>query len=151
MNSEELNRRAAELTGRAADLYSRVHRREETLRVARERAVAATGEASSPDGSVRVTVDAGGMVTGLDLAPSAPASDPSRLAALVVRVAQEAAGRARAAVRAVYTPLQREGVLRDAPVLLPEPSPAHQAPPPRPRPQPRDDDFDRPVLRDEGW
>ncbi|MEV8439847.1 YbaB/EbfC family nucleoid-associated protein [Actinosynnema sp. NPDC051121] len=150
MNSEELNRRAAELTGRAAEVYSRVHRREETLRAARERAVAATGEASSPDGSVRVTVDAGGMVTALDLAPSALGSDPSRLAALVVRVAQEAAGRARAAVREVYTPLQREGVLRDAPVLLPEP---HRGapPPPRPRPQPRDDDFDRPVLRDEGW
>ncbi|WP_053716213.1 YbaB/EbfC family nucleoid-associated protein [Saccharothrix sp. NRRL B-16348] len=149
MNSDELNRRAGELTARAADLYSRVHRREETLRAARERAVAATGEASAPDGSVRVTVDAGGMVTGLELAPSALASNPARLAALVVRVAQEAAGQARAAVREVYTPLQREGVLRDAPVLLPEPTSPRVAPPPRPRP--RDDDFERPVLRDDGW
>lgn len=149
MNSDELNRRAGELTARAADLYSRVHRREETLRAARERAVAATGEASAPDGSVRVTVDAGGMVTGLELAPSALASNPARLAALVVRVAQEAAGQARAAVREVYTPLQREGVLRDAPVLLPEPTSPRVAPPPRPRH--RDDDFERPVLRDEGW
>ncbi|MBB5807801.1 hypothetical protein F4560_007569 [Saccharothrix ecbatanensis] len=151
-SSEELNRRAAQLTEQAAHLYSRVHRRNETLRAARERAIAATGEASSPDGSVRVSVDAGGMLTGLELAPSALGQDPRRLAALVVGIAQEAAGRARAAVRDVYTPLQNEGVVREAPVLLPEPPTRPPTPPPpSSRPQPRDADFDGPVMRDEGW
>lgn len=154
MNSAELNAQAAQLTERTAHVYSRVHRRNETLAAAREQAVAATGSASSSDGSVRVSVDAGGMLTDLVLAPGALQQNPRQLAAVVVQVAQQAAAVARAAVRDVYAPLQNEGVVREAPVLLPEVAapPPVAAPPARPRRQEvADDEFGGPVMKEQGW
>ena len=153
MNSAELNARAAQLTEQLAHTYSRVHRRNETLRAAREQAVAATGEASSSDGAVRAMVDAGGMLTGLVLSPAVSGMNPRQLAALVVQVTQQAAASARAAVRGVYTPLRNEGVLRDEPLLLPEPAAPAAAPPPAPvrRPEVADDDFGGPVMKEQGW
>ena len=41
------------------------------VRQAQEQAMQVTGESTSRDGSVRVTVDATGVVTGLTLSPSA--------------------------------------------------------------------------------
>lgn len=154
LNAETLNARAAQLTEQSAHLYSRVHRRNETLAAAKEQAVRATGSASSSDGSVRAVVDAGGMLTDLVLAPSAQQMTPRQLAAVVVQVTQQAASVARAAVRNVYTPLQNEGVLREAPVLLPEvQAPPPAAPPPaRPRrAEAQDDDFGGPVMKEQGW
>ncbi|GLZ31146.1 hypothetical protein Lesp02_33340 [Lentzea sp. NBRC 105346] len=152
MNTAELNARAAQLSEQAAHLYSRARRRNETLQAAKAQAVAATGEASSSDGAVRATVDAGGMLTGLVLGPAVSELNPRQLAALVVQVTQQAAASARAAVRSVYTPLQDEGVVREAPVLLPEVAPAPvQAPPVRRRPEVSDDDFGGPVMKEQGW
>lgn len=153
LNSAEINARAAQVTEHAAHLHTMAARRRATLDAARSQAVGVTGSASSPDGVVRATVDAGGMLTGLVLAPAAQQLNVRQLAALVLQVTQEAAAQARGAVREVYTPLRKEGVVRDMPVLLPE-----TAPPPAPapavpvrRPVHRDEDFSGPVMKDEGW
>ncbi|GAB1509439.1 YbaB/EbfC family nucleoid-associated protein [Actinophytocola sp. KF-1] len=122
--------RAARLVAEAEHVYSMTKRRKEALRTAEAQALAATGESAAADGSVRVTVDAAGMLTGLVLTPGALRATPEDLARLVVTVSQEAAARARAAVRDVYEPLRGEGIVRGIPVLLPPPP--FDAPPPRP-------------------
>jgi DNA-binding protein YbaB len=120
---------AAQLSADAEHLYSVTKRRKETLRTAETQALKATGDAASPDGAVRVTVDAGGMVTSLALTPAALRKDPDDLARVLTSVIQEAAGRVRAAVRGVYEPLRGEGIVRGMPVLLPEPEAPSPAPP----------------------
>lgn len=119
--SAELTERARQLSAEAEHLYSVTRRRKETLLAAKEHALKITGEAASPDGSVRATVDVGGMLTELDLAPDALRTRPGELAQLVTTVTQHAAARARAAVQEVYAPLRSEGIVRDMPILLPEP------------------------------
>ncbi|WP_434449582.1 YbaB/EbfC family nucleoid-associated protein [Lentzea sp. E54] len=154
LNSAEINARAAQVTEHAAHLHTRAARRRATLDAARDQAVGVTGTASSPDGAIRATVDAGGMLTGLVLAPSVQQLNVRQLAAALVQVAQEAAAQARGAVREVYTPLRNEGVVRDMPVLLPETAPAPSPAPPAPvrrRPAAAEDDFSGPVLKEEGW
>lgn len=152
LNSAEINARAAQITERAAHLHTNAARRRATLDAARTQAVGVTGSASSPDGAVRATVDAGGMLTGLVLTPAVQQLNVRQLGDLVLRTAQEAAAQARGAVREVYRPLQNEGVVRDMPVLLPEPAPAPvPSPPPVQRPAPPEDDFSGPVMKEEGW
>jgi hypothetical protein len=114
---------ARQLSAEAEHLYGVTKRRKEALRVAKEQALAASGEASSPDGSVRATVDAGGMLTNLVFSAKALRAEPRDLAALVITVTQQAAARARAAVHEVYAPLRESGVTRGVPVLLPESAP----------------------------
>src|SRR5262249_9200135 len=59
-------------------------------------AMQATGEATSQDGSVRVAVDATGVVTSVKCAPTAfERSTPERLAQTVTATIQSAAARAR--------------------------------------------------------
>lgn len=111
--------RARQLGAEAAHLYGVTKRRKETLRAAEEQALKVTGEASSPDGSVKATVDAGGMLTELVLTDKARRVPD--LAGLITSVTQEAAADARAAVREMYEPLRGEGIVRGLPVLLPEP------------------------------
>lgn len=120
MTDPSLTERARQLGAEAQHLYSVTKRRKEALRTAAEQALKSTGEASSPDGSVRATVDAGGMLTNLVL--TAKALRTADLAGLITAVTQEAAGRARAAVRETYGPLRGEGIVRGMPVLLPEPA-----------------------------
>ncbi|MEU0880339.1 YbaB/EbfC family nucleoid-associated protein [Lentzea sp. NPDC005914] len=153
LNAAEINARAAQVTERAAHLHTQAGRRRKTLDAARTQAVSVTASASDPDGSVKATVDAGGMLTGLVLTPAVQQLNVRQLAALVVRVTQEAAAQARGAVRQVYSPLQNEGVVRDMPVLLPEVAPPAAAPAPAPvrRPVQREEDFSGPVMKDEGW
>lgn len=124
MTDPSATERARQLGAEAAHLYGVTKRRKETLRAAEEQALKVIGEASSPDGSVKATVDAGGMLTELVL------SDKARrvpdLAGLITSVTQEAAADARAAVREMYEPLRGEGIVRGLPVLLPEPVSAPQ-------------------------
>lgn len=120
MTDPSLTERVRQLSAEAEHLYGVTKRRKEALRAAREQALEVTGEASSPDGSVRATVDAGGMLT--DLVLTAKALRTADLAGLITTVTQEAAGRARAAVRETYEPLRGEGIVRGMPVLLPEPA-----------------------------
>lgn len=138
MTEPNLVEQARQLGAEAEHLYSVTKRRREALRAAETQALRATGDAASADGAVRVRVDAGGMVTSLVLAPAALRKDPDELAALVTSVIQEAAGRARAAVRGVYEPLRGEGIVRGTPVLLPAPAPEAE-PPVRRRPAPEDE------------
>jgi len=121
--TDELTERARQLSAEAEHLYSVTRRRKEALRAAKDQALEVTGEATSPDGSVRATVDAGGMLISLVLGAKALRRDPADLATLVTTVAQQAAAGARAAVREVYEPLRAEGVVRGTPVLLPDPAP----------------------------
>lgn len=139
LTTAEITERARQLTAEAEHLYSKTKRRNETLRAAREQAIKITGEASSPDGSVRATVDVGGMLTKLVLAPDAMRREADELAELVTTATQHAAARARAAAEEVYAPLRNEGMVRDMPVLLPKPALA-AAPSKRPRRQQFDDE-----------
>lgn len=122
MTEPNLIEQAHQLSAQAEHLYSVTKRRRETLRAAEKQALQAVGEAVSEDGSVRVSVDAGGMVTDLVLSADAVRLAPGDLASLITSVVQEAAGRARAAVRDVYEPLRGEGIVRGVPVLLPAPA-----------------------------
>jgi DNA-binding protein YbaB len=77
---------------------------------ARERALGVTGQASSRDGSVRVTVDSTGVVTGLELAPSALEKyTPEKLSTAIVATIQEAAAQARATMAEAMAPLRESG------------------------------------------
>ncbi|HEX6356192.1 YbaB/EbfC family nucleoid-associated protein [Actinophytocola sp.] len=118
---DQLDERARQLSADAEHLYGVTKRRKEALRAANEQALQVTGEATARDGSVRATVDAGGMLTDLALSAETLRSDPTDLARLVTAVTQQAAARARAAVRDVYESLRDERVVRGIPVLLPEP------------------------------
>ncbi len=138
--------RARQLSADAEHLHSVTKRRRETMAAAEKQALAVTGEAASPDGSVRVTADAGGMPTGLVLKPNA--MDANDLSPLVLEVAQQAAARARAAVRAVYEPLEAEGIVRGTPVLLPAPTPTLEPPARRPAKVDEEASYEeRPVMR----
>lgn len=129
----DLTEQAARLVAEAEHVYSVTRRRKEALRAAEAQALGATGEAAAADGSVRATVDAAGMLTGLELTSTALRATPEDLARLVITVTQQAAARARGAVRDVYEPLRGEGIVRGVPVLLPPP-PADE-PPVRPEPR----------------
>lgn len=127
----ELDERARQLSAEAEHLYSMTKRRKEALRSAEASVRNATGDAASRDGSVRATVDAGGMLTSLVLTPGALRTNPGELAALITEVTQQAAARARADVRQVYEALRGEGVVRNMPSLLPEPEVEPPTPPVR--------------------
>lgn len=128
----ELTERARQLGAEAEHLFSVTKRRREAVAAATEHALAVTGEAASSDGSVRVTVDAGGMLTELVFSSAALSVAPADLARLVTTVTQKAAARARSAARETFGPLRESGVVRGMPVLLPEPM-AEPEPPAKPR------------------
>ncbi|MFJ5990500.1 YbaB/EbfC family nucleoid-associated protein [Lentzea sp. NPDC092896] len=138
-----------ELAAQGSFLLERAKRRRDTLLAAQHQSSSEVGEASSSDGLVRARVDAGGMLTGLFLAPGVRQLDPRALAALITSVTQQAAAVPRAAIRRTYEQLNDEGLLKQMPALLPVPV---VAPVSRPRrPEPVEDEPDRPVLRDQGW
>ncbi|MFD4668944.1 YbaB/EbfC family nucleoid-associated protein [Lentzea sp. NPDC058450] len=139
-----------ELAAQGSFLLEKAKRRRDALEAVQRQSAAEIGEASSPDGLVRARVDAGGMLTGLFLAPGVRQLDPRELAALITSVTQQAAAGPRAAVRRNYEQLQNEGVLKQMPSLLPEPVVA-PPPPVRRRPAPVEEEQDRPILREQGW
>lgn len=74
------------------------------VRQAQEQAMQVTGESTSRDGSVRVTVDATGVVTGLTLSPSAfDKNTPDKLAQAIVATIQSAAAQARGQMSAAFS------------------------------------------------
>lgn len=121
-DSNEVTELASQLSAEAGQLYSTTKRRKEAMRIAEAEAHKVTAEAASQDGSVRVIVDASGMLRDLALTTEALRAGPAELAGDVTQVTQQAAARARAAVRQVYEPLRREGIIRGIPVLPPEPA-----------------------------
>lgn len=153
MTDQELTERAGQLAAEAQHLYGVTKRRKEALRAAKEHALNVTGEAAAPDGSVRATVDAGGMLTDLVFTADALRTAPGDLAGLIVEVAQQAAAGARAAVRETYEPLRNEGIVRGMPVLPPGPAPAPAPAPPTPRRKARDEEAsfeERTITRRSG-
>jgi hypothetical protein len=124
----DLTERARQLSAEAEHVYGVTKRRKEALLTAKEQALKSTGEAESRDGSVRATVDAGGMLTNLTLATEALRMKPGDLAGLVTTVTQQAAVRAREAVWQTYESLRNEGIVRGMPVLLPGPTPQPEPP-----------------------
>ncbi|SFR06782.1 YbaB/EbfC DNA-binding family protein [Lentzea waywayandensis] len=139
-----------DLAAQGSFLLEKAKRRRDTLLAAQRQSTSETGEASSSDGLVRARVDAGGMLTGLFLAPGVRQLDPRELAALITSVTQQAAAAPRAAIRRTYEQLHNEGLVKQMPALLPEPVVAPPVSRPR-RPEPVEDEPDRPVLRDQGW
>jgi DNA-binding protein YbaB len=126
---DELTELAGQLSTEAQHLYSAAKRRQEAMRAAETEALKATAEAGSRDGTVRVRVDAGGMLLDLALTADALRAGPDELATKILDLAQHAAADARATVREVYEPLRREGITKGMPVLLPsEPVAAASSP-----------------------
>jgi DNA-binding protein YbaB len=83
----------AQVDGVVAELQARALR----LRERQASALSVTGEESSRDGSVRAVVDATGVVTSLEFAPSVfDRNTPDKLARTVVATIQAAATKARA-------------------------------------------------------
>ncbi|OBF47062.1 YbaB/EbfC family nucleoid-associated protein [Mycolicibacterium monacense] len=93
-----------ELARTCDDVLARARSRADALSEAGEALAAVCGEARSPDGDVRATVDGGGRLVALTLDERASGSPPERLAALIVETVQ-------AAVREVSA--QRLAVLGD--------------------------------------
>jgi len=114
-----LEQRNAELREQIDRMLDDLRSRTAQLKEAQSRAVAATGEATSPDGLVRATVDAAGVLTGLEFAPSVfSRSTPEKLARLVTETVQQAARQARQRMQDELEPLQ-QGASLDLSTLLP--------------------------------
>ncbi|MEU4446755.1 YbaB/EbfC family nucleoid-associated protein [Actinosynnema sp. NPDC050801] len=153
---ETINARAAALQEATGERLSRMKRRNEALLQAQSRMRSTTATATSPDNAVQATVDSGGMLIDLRVSPTARGD----IARLVLDTAQRAAAQIRSETHRLHEQLRAEGVLRDIPLLPPQPtspppsgSALPRSAPSRPKPASRDDDDDEPraVLRDESW
>lgn len=144
MSNSELEARNAALRGQVDAMLANLERQTAELKQAQAEAMAKVGRATSQDGLVEVTVNAGGIVTDVKFAPAAfERSTPEKLGQSVVATIQQAALSAREQADAALAPYQ-EGIpdlpdlfpgmpsLKD---LIPSPPPVVQ-----PKPQQHDDD-----------
>ncbi len=147
----QLEARNAAMRQHVDALRAGLDRQAAALRSAQEQVSEVTGRARSADGLVTVTVNASGVLTDVQFAPSAfDRSTTDKLARSVVAVAQQAAALAQQKVDAALAPVR--GDLPDLPDLFPGapslkdllPSPATRRPP---RAQDDEEDFStRSVL-----
>jgi DNA-binding protein YbaB len=87
-----------------------LHNRIEQARKAQADAMHVTGESTSRDGSVRVAVDATGVVTSLTLSPSAfDRNTPEKLAQAIVATIQSAAAQARGQLNSAFSEVRGSG------------------------------------------
>lgn len=157
----QLEARNAAMRQQVDSLLDGLNRQTAALHTAQAQAAEVTGRATSADGLVTVTVNASGIVTDVEFAPSAfTRSTPDKLARSVVAVTQEAAAIAQQSVEAALAPVRANtpdlpDVFPGAPAikdLLPKPTPQTQTQTQpkrqtRPQPPPDDDDFsNRSVL-----
>jgi len=143
--SSSLDARIAELQERSSRRVTNTKRRTEAVLAAQSQVRAVTATASNADGSVRATVDAGGMLTKLFASPGVAAN-------VIVEVVQRAAADARAQVKAICDPLRQEGLLRDPAIDPPGPAPVQAPPPPRVRRDvPEQEEVRGPFLREDPW
>jgi DNA-binding protein YbaB len=144
VNNAELEARNAALRGQVDQMLANLERQTAQLKEAQAEAMAKVGRATSQDGLVEVTVNAGGIVTDVKFAPAAfERSTPEKLAQSVVATIQKAALSEREQADAALAPYQ-EGIpdlpdlfpgmpsLKD---LIPTPPPVVQ-----PKPQQHDDE-----------
>jgi DNA-binding protein YbaB len=115
LTPEERAARVGELQGEADDVMGNLRAKLAAVAQAQQTALAATGEATSQDGSVRVTVDATGVVTDLQFSDTAfQKSTPQRLAAATIATIQSAATKARGQLQQSLAPLTDVSALRAA-------------------------------------
>ncbi|GLZ31395.1 hypothetical protein Lesp02_35830 [Lentzea sp. NBRC 105346] len=155
MSNPELEARNAALRSQVDTMLANLERQTAELKQAQADALAKTGKATSKDGLVEATVNAGGIVTDVKLAPAAfERSTPEKLGRSIVETIQRAALQAREQADAALAPYQ-EG-LPDLPDLFPgAPSLKDlipKAPPVAQQPQ-RPDDEEPPdsYLRGSNW
>ena len=150
----QLEARNAAMRQQVNSLLAGLNRQSAALHEAQVQAAEVTGRATSADGLVTVTVNAVGIVTDVQFAPSAfDRSTPDKLARSVVTVTQQAADAAQRQVEDALAPARGElpdlpDVVPGAPslkVLLPNMSSTNR----RPQRSPEDDeDFNtRSVLQ----
>jgi DNA-binding protein YbaB len=109
LTPEQRQERVAGLRGQAEGVLSELREKLAAVRETQSQALAVMGEATSRDGSVRVMVDATGVVTSLTFAPSAfERGSPEKLAQATVATIQAAAAQARAKVGEVLGPLRAQ-------------------------------------------
>lgn len=147
----QLEARNAAMRQQVDTLLAGLDRQTAALRSAQEQVSEVTNRVTSADGLVTVTVNAAGILTDVQFAPSAfDRSTTDRLARSVVTVAQQAAATVQQQLDAVLAPVR--GDLPDLPDLFPGapslqdllPSPATRRPP---RAQDDEEDFStRSVL-----
>jgi DNA-binding protein YbaB len=110
LTPEQRLARVADLQQQADSAMATLRKRIAAAGEARDLAREVSGEATSQDGAVRVKVDSTGVVTALNLAPSAfDRSTPERLATTIVATIQKAATTARAGMTEAMAPLRAGG------------------------------------------
>jgi DNA-binding protein YbaB len=93
---QSVDQQIAALHAQADQAMQGLQKTIEGVRAAQQEALRATGEATSKDGTVRVAVDATGVLTSVTFAPSVfDRSTPEKLAQTVLATAQSAAAQAR--------------------------------------------------------
>jgi DNA-binding protein YbaB len=146
VSNPELEARNAALRGQVDSMLANLERQTAELKQAQAEAMAKVGRATSQDGLVEVTVNAGGIVTGVTFAPAAfERSTPEKLGQSVVTTIQRAALAAREQADAVLAP-NPEGI-PDLPDLFPrKPSikDHNPTPPPNVQPAPQHNDDEPP-------
>ncbi|MBP2335343.1 hypothetical protein JOF41_001521 [Saccharothrix coeruleofusca] len=152
-DSDTFAARAAELRSRTEDLSTRIARQSKALEAAGGQAAAVSATAVSPENSVRVTVDATGLLTELVIAPEVMTrTSAAELARRITETTRAAAIQARERVRALYAGLVDEGVIRTVPDLLPRvPAPAQAPPAPRPSRPVWDEPEETPSFQRDAW
>ena len=119
----QMEARNAAMRQQVNSLLAGLNRQSAALQEAQVQAAEVTGRATSADGLVTVTVNAVGIVTDVQFAPSAfDRSTPDKLARSVVTVTQQAASAAQRQVEDVLAPARGElpdlpDVVRGAPSL----------------------------------
>lgn len=160
----ELEARNAAMREQVASLLSELREKTTELRETTARAQAITAGATSPDGSVRASVDSTGALTKLEFSPNAFERNgtPEKLARVALETIQQAVAKSRTELNEVLQPAQR-GASVDLSELLPGvPSLADLIPQPPAVPQPpsapprrapaRDDDEEGGSFMDRsGW
>ena len=115
----ELAARNAAMREQMNSLLEGLQRQTAQLQEAQAAAMAATGEATSADGLATVHVNAVGIVTDVQLSPSAfKSSTPEKLARSFLEASQAAARDARSKADAAITPVQED--VPDLPDLFPD-------------------------------
>lgn len=155
MSNPELEARNAALRTQVDSMLANLERQTAELKQAQADAMSKVGRATSQDGLVDVTVNAGGIVTDVQFAPGAfERSTPEKLARSVVQTIHQAAQAAREQADAALAPYTED--IPDLPDLFPGmPSIKDLIPkaPPVVQPKPQHDDDEPPdtFLRGSNW
>lgn len=161
----ELEARNAAMREQVDSLMSELHRKTAEVREAQAKAMAITATATSPDGSVKASVDSAGALTSLEFSPNAfERTTPDKLARVATETVIAAIAKSRTELNEVLTEAQQgpsidlsemlPGVPSLADLIPPAPPvptpPSQQQPPPRRRPA-DDDEEGGSVLERGGW